>query len=43
VARTAHRCRLRRTEYVALLALQRLGFALGAREGARASALFTPP
>jgi Glycosyl transferase family 2 len=35
VARAAHRCRLRRAEYVALLALQRLGFALGAREGAQ--------
>jgi hypothetical protein len=35
VARAAHRCRLRRAEYVALLALHRLGFALGAREGAQ--------
>lgn len=42
VARAARRCRLRRTEYVALLALQRLGFALGAREGARAPARSSP-
>jgi hypothetical protein len=33
--RVAHRYRFRRTEYMALLALQRLGFARGVREGAR--------
>jgi hypothetical protein len=33
--RVAHRYRLRRTEYVALVALHRLGFARGVREGAR--------
>jgi hypothetical protein len=42
VARAAHWCRLRRTEYVALLAVQRLGFALGAREGAQAPAPSSP-
>jgi hypothetical protein len=34
-ARVARRCHLRRTEYVALLALHRLGFARGVREGSR--------